>query len=124
MYEQLFKYFCVVHGTGESRRVMSGLTNDQVVELAGMFHLMGDPTRLRIIMTCLDEEIAVGALARRLGLSASLTSHHLRLLRAARVLRRARRGKQVFYSAADDHIRDMLKDMAEHVGEPAADGEG
>ncbi len=93
------------------------LSTDQVVELAGMFHLMGDPTRLGIIMACLEDEISVGALARRLGLSASLTSHHLRLLRAARVLRGTRRGKQVFYGAADDHIRDMLRDMAEHVGE-------
>jgi ArsR family transcriptional regulator len=100
---------------------MSTLTDDQIIELAGMFHLMGDATRLRIIMACLDEEIAVGELARRLGLSASLTSHHLRLLRAARVLRGARRGKQVFYGAADQHIRDMLKDMAEHVGEPTGD---
>ena len=99
------------------------LSGDQIVELAGMFHLMGDPTRLSIILTCLEEEIAVGDLARRLGLSASLASHHLRLLRAARVLRRRRRGKQVFYGAADDHIRDMLRDMAEHVGEPAAMGE-
>ncbi len=96
------------------------LSSDQMVELAGMFHLMGDPTRLSIILACLHEEIAVGDLARRLGLSASLTSHHLRLLRAARVLRGRRRGKQVFYGAADDHIRDMLRDMAEHVGEAAA----
>ncbi len=96
------------------------LSSDQIVELAGMFHLMGDPTRLSIILACLEAEIAVGDLARRLGLSASLTSHHLRLLRAARVLRGRRRGKQVFYGAADDHIRDMLRDMAEHVGEAAA----
>jgi ArsR family transcriptional regulator len=109
---------------GEPAVVMSALTDDQIEELAGMFHLMGDPTRLRIIMACLDEEIAVGEIARRLGLSASLTSHHLRLLRAARVLHGARRGKQVFYGAADHHIRDMLKDMAEHVGEPPAKGDG
>lgn len=97
------------------------VSNDQVVELAGMFHLMGDPTRLGIILACLEQEVPVGELARRLGLSPSLTSHHLRLLRAARVLRGTRRGKRVFYAAADDHIRDMLRDMAEHVGE--AEGE-
>ncbi|MFQ5955690.1 MAG: ArsR/SmtB family transcription factor [Kiloniellales bacterium] len=100
------------------------LSADQIVELAGMFHLMGDPTRLGIIMACLEDEVSVGELARRLGLSASLTSHHLRLLRAARVLRGRRRGKQVFYGAADDHIRAMLRGMIEHVGEVPAEGEG
>ncbi|MEE8274524.1 MAG: transcriptional regulator, partial [Alphaproteobacteria bacterium] len=48
-------------------------------------------------------------------------SHHLRLLRAARILRAERRGKQVFYSAADEHIRTVLGDMIEHVAEPADD---
>ena len=106
-----------------STALASAPSGDQIVELAGTFHLMGDPTRLAIIMACLDGEVSVGELARRLGLSASLTSHHLRLLRAARVLRGRRRGKQVFYGAADHHIRAMLRDMVEHVGEVPVEGE-
>ncbi|MGD8574200.1 MAG: transcriptional regulator, partial [Gammaproteobacteria bacterium] len=52
-----------------------------------------------------------------LQLSPSLASHHLRLLKAARLMRSERRGKQVFYQAADDHVRNMLADMVEHTRE-------
>jgi ArsR family transcriptional regulator, lead/cadmium/zinc/bismuth-responsive transcriptional repressor len=45
-------------------------------------------------------------------------SHHLRLLRAARLLKAGRRGKQVFYSIADSHVREMLTSMIEHLIEP------
>jgi DNA-binding transcriptional ArsR family regulator len=97
------------------------LSEDHVTELAEMFHLMGDPSRLRIVFACLDEPVCVTDMARSLGLSPSLVSHHLRLLRAARLLQGERRGRQVFYSAADEHIRSVLKDMAAHVEEEAAE---
>lgn len=95
------------------------LPEDKVTQLAETFHLMGDPSRLRIVFACLDGPVCVTDMARGLGLSASLVSHHLRLLRAARLLHAERRGRQVFYRAADEHIRSVLKDMAEHVAEPA-----
>ncbi len=59
-------------------------------------------------------------MAERLGISASLVSHHLRLLRAARLLQADRRGRQVFYVVGDEHIRSMLTDMADHVSEEDA----
>ena len=93
---------------------------DLVVELAETFRLMSDPTRLKIILACLDAPAAVGEMAERLGISASLVSHHLRLLRAARLLQADRRGRQVFYVVGDEHIRSMLADMVEHVGEEDA----
>jgi ArsR family transcriptional regulator, lead/cadmium/zinc/bismuth-responsive transcriptional repressor len=92
--------------------------DDRIVQLADLFRLLGDPTRLRIVLACVEQPVAVGAIAEVLGLSASLVSHHLRLLRAARVVRADRQGKQVFYLAADDHISDMLNDLLEHVAEP------
>ena len=98
------------------------LDDGQTAELAEVFHLLGDATRLRIVLACLAGPVSVSALAERVGASPSLVSHHLRLLRAARILGAERRGKQVFYSAADEHIRDMLTDMTEHVAEPADDG--
>ena len=91
----------------------------QTAELAEIFRLMGDPSRLRILLACLDEPAAVGALAARLDLSSSLVSHHLRLLRAARLVRPTRHGKQVFYIAADEHVRRVLVDMVAHVAEIA-----
>lgn len=102
-------------------RAAAPIGDDQVVELAEMFRLLGDSSRLRIILACLDGSHAVGELVARLGLSQSLISHHLRLLRAARLLRAERRGKQVHYSIADDHVRCVLTDMVEHVAEPGAE---
>lgn len=99
------------------------LGDDQTVQLAEMFRLMGDPTRLRIILGCLAKPTSVGDIATNLGLSTSLVSHHLRLLRAARVLRGHRVGKQIFYAAADEHITCVITDMLEHMLEPRGNGE-
>ncbi|KLI99058.1 ArsR family transcriptional regulator [Luteimonas sp. FCS-9] len=89
--------------------------------LAGTFRLLGDPTRLRVLLTCLDGPVPVGEIARRTGASQPLVSHHLRLLRGARLVRGERRQRQVFYATADAHIRDMLLDMLAHADEPQDD---
>jgi DNA-binding transcriptional ArsR family regulator len=89
-----------------------------IAELADLFHLLGDPTRLRIVLACRAAPIAVGAIAESLDLSSSLVSHHLRLLRAARIVKAERQGKQVFYSTADAHIDHVLADMLDHINEP------
>ena len=95
------------------------LSEEQGIELAEIFRLMGDPTRLRIILLCVDGPICVSDIAQRLGVEQSLVSHHLRLLRASRVLRSRRQGKQMFYSVSDEHISCVVADMVEHVVEPA-----
>ena len=58
---------------------------EQAEELAGMFHLLGDVNRLRLICACMDQAVCVQDLADRFGLSPSLVSHNLRLLKAVRV---------------------------------------
>ena len=92
-----------------------------MIKLAEVFHLLGDPTRLRIVISCLDESQSVGYIADTLKVSSSLVSHHLRLLKGARLVRAERRGRNVFYVAADDHVRRTLSDMIDHVAE--SDGE-
>jgi DNA-binding transcriptional ArsR family regulator len=92
---------------------------EAIGQLADLFHLLGDPTRLRIVLACLVQPTAVGDIASGLMLSSSLVSHHLRLLRAARIVKAERQGKQVFYSAADAHISSLLSTMFEHIAEPA-----
>ncbi len=101
---------------------MTASTQQQVADLAEVFHLMGDPSRLSILMAILNGPLAVAEIAADTGLSASLVSHHLRLQRAGRLVRAERRGKQVFYTVDDTHIRSVLMDMAEHVAEPAPAG--
>ena len=105
---------------------MTTPSDSQITVIAETYRLLGDPTRLRVLLACLGEPIAVGDIAKTVAASPSLVSHHLRLLRAARLVRGTRRNKQVFYEAADDHIARMLADMIEHAmedqsGEDAAD---
>ncbi|MDR5855768.1 metalloregulator ArsR/SmtB family transcription factor [Caballeronia sp. LZ062] len=93
------------------------LSDDRFVEMAEMFRLMGDPSRLKIIAACLGSPLCVSDIAAKYGMSQPLVSHHLRLLRAARVLRAERRGKQIFYDAADHHVKRIIGNMVEHVCE-------
>lgn len=102
---------------------MNTPSDAQIAAIAETYRLLGDPTRLRVLLACLSEPIAVGEIARAVGASPSLVSHHLRLLRAARLVRGTRRNKQVFYQAADEHIADMLADMIEHAMEDPEPGE-
>ena len=96
-------------------------SDSSIAQLADLFHLLGDPTRLRIVLACLEQPIAVSEIAAALQLSSSLVSHHLRLLRAARIVKADRQGKQVFYTAADAHISGVLGDMLEHIAEPTTE---
>lgn len=100
---------------------MEKLYGDDAIELAEIFHLLGDASRLRIVYACLGEPVSSGVLAEDLGLSPSLVSHHLRLLKTARILTSERRGRQIFYTALDDHIRDMVRDMVVHIKEDQGD---
>ncbi|MGQ0675303.1 MAG: ArsR/SmtB family transcription factor [Rhodospirillales bacterium] len=99
------------------------LGDDAAARLADMFRLLGDPSRLRILLACIDAPVSVGAIAGRAGLSVSLVSHHLRLLRAARLVKARRDGKQVFYDGADEHVRRVIADMVTHAGEAQAEDE-
>ncbi|KZM09923.1 ArsR family transcriptional regulator [Pseudomonas aeruginosa] len=65
--------------------------------------------------------VAVGDIAEALDLSQSLVSHHLRLLRGARLVRGERQAKHIFYSIADQHVSQVLQDMAVHISEDKAD---
>ena len=96
------------------------MSDDLIPQVADTFKLMGDPSRLAILMLCLHGPVPVGEIAVKLSLSPSLVSHHLRLLRAARLVRGTRKTRHIFYEAADDHIRHMLLGMIEHVREDEA----
>ncbi|WP_429653439.1 ArsR/SmtB family transcription factor [Achromobacter xylosoxidans] len=97
------------------------LPHSEVAVVAQTFHLLGDPSRLRILLQCMRGATPVGDIAENLDLSQSLVSHHLRLLRGARLVRGERRVKQVFYEIADNHVARVLRDMAEHISEDQAD---
>jgi len=99
-------------------------SEDQIAEIAEVFRLLGDPTRLKVVLACLDGPVRVGDIAVAVGASVSLVSHHLRLLKGARMVRSERDGRQIFYTAADQHVRSILTDMVEHANETPAESAG
>lgn len=99
----------------------SSLSQNEITILAETFRLLGDPSRLKILLSCLAGPIPVGDIAERLDLSPSLVSHHLRLLRGARLVKGVRQAKQIFYEIADQHVSQVLQDMAIHISEDHAD---
>ncbi|MET3927366.1 metalloregulator ArsR/SmtB family transcription factor [Devosia sp. 2618] len=96
---------------------MTSPSDSQIAVIAETYRLLGDPTRLRVLLACLPAPIAVGDIAKTVNASPSLVSHHLRLLRGARLVRGTRQNRQVFYQTADEHIAHMLTDMIEHAME-------
>ena len=94
------------------------LTQQQVTDLTDIFRLLGEPNRLRLVLACLETPQTVGALVDTLGLSQTLVSHHLRLLRTAHILRGDREGRQVRYAIDDAHVRDVVRNMIAHLTEP------
>jgi DNA-binding transcriptional ArsR family regulator len=95
--------------------VTSEITVDMSERLAEMFALLSDPNRVRIIAALAHQELSVGQVAELVGLSESATSHQLRLLRAQRLVRVRKEGRQVFYMLDDDHIHDLLDRAIEHL---------
>jgi DNA-binding transcriptional ArsR family regulator len=88
---------------------------DMASRLADIFAALADPNRLRIISALAHNELNVGDLARLVGMTESATSHQLRLLRAQRIVRSRKAGRQVFYFLDDQHVHDLLDRAVEHV---------
>lgn len=93
------------------------MDRSKVDEVVALFGLLGEPNRFRIVLACVDDAKGVGEIADLAGISPSLASHHLRLLRTARLLRAERQGKAVRYGIDDDHVREVVKMMVAHVCE-------
>ncbi len=88
-----------------------GMPSDQAVfSLADLFKLLGDPTRMRIVLALSAETLCVCDLATLLEMSPSAISHQLRLLRTAGLVHHRKEGKMVFYRLVDPHVRALLEE--------------
>ena len=90
---------------------------DELFELAELFKVFGDSTRIRILYVLLEAEVCVCDLAEVLKMSQSAISHQLSILKRSRLVKFRREGKSIFYSLADEHVRAMLSQGMEHVEE-------
>ncbi|MEY8333984.1 metalloregulator ArsR/SmtB family transcription factor [Lachnospiraceae bacterium 47-T17] len=90
---------------------------DELYDLAELFKVFGDSTRIRILYVLFQSELCVCDLAEVLGMTQSAVSHQLKILKQAKLVTGRREGKSVFYALADDHVRSIIDQGKEHVDE-------
>ncbi len=99
-------------------KVKEDLPEDEVLyDLAELFKIFGDSTRVKLLYILSLSEMCVFDLAQLLGVTQSAVSHQLRALKASKLVRYRREGKTVFYSLSDGHVRTILDQGLEHVEE-------
>ena len=91
--------------------------DEELYNLAELFKVFGDSTRIRILYVLSESELCVCDLAQILGVSQNAVSHQLRVLKNNKLVRYRREGKMIFYSLADDHVKSIINQGMEHVTE-------
>ena len=92
-------------------------SDEALYDLAELFKVFGDTTRIRILYALFESELCVNDMAQLLGLSQTAVSHQLRVLKNNKLVRFRKDGKNVFYSLSDDHVRSIIETGMEHVEE-------
>ena len=107
----------IVH-TDVLETVRAQLPPDELLyDLAELFKIFGDSTRIKILYALLQSELCVCDIAGLLDVTQSAVSHQLRVLKASKLVKFRREGKVVFYSLADDHVSRILSQGMEHIEE-------
>lgn len=90
---------------------------DELYDLAELFKVFGDSTRIRILFVLFEAEVCVCDLAESLHMTQSAISHQLKILKQSKLVKGRREGKSVFYSLADQHVRTIIAQGIEHIAE-------
>lgn len=91
--------------------------DEYLYDLAELFKVFGDSTRIKILYALFESELCVSDIAQILNLNQSAVSHQLRILKDAKLVKFKRSGKSIFYSLDDDHVRTILSMGMDHVEE-------
>lgn len=90
---------------------------EELYDLAELFKVFGDSTRIRILFVLFEAEVCVCDLAEALHMTQSAISHQLKILKNSKLVKSRREGKSVFYSLADGHVRTIIDQGREHIEE-------
>ena len=90
---------------------------EELYDLAELFKVFGDSTRIRILFVLLEAEVCVCDLAATLNMTQSAVSHQLRILKQSKLVKSRREGKSIFYSLADGHVKTIIDQGREHIEE-------
>lgn len=109
----------VLHNHNETlKAVRSQLPPDETLnQLAELFKIFGDPTRVKILYSLFESELCVCAIAELLGMTQSAISHQLKVLKDANLVTFRREGKTIYYSLADDHVNLIIAQGYNHITE-------
>lgn len=99
------------------REPLCELDEEELIDMAELFKVFGDSTRIRILYAMFDEELRVSDICETLGMSISAVSHQLRLLKQAKLVRCRRDGRMAYYMLADDHVKTIIGMAKEHIEE-------
>ena len=91
--------------------------DEDFYDLADLYKMFADSTRVRILWTLLNNEMCVCDIAVLLGMTKSAISHQLKSLRLSNLVKYVKRGKEVYYSLADSHVKDIFEKGFEHIHE-------
>lgn len=109
--------FLAAHDDVVKRVLERQPADEYLYDLAELFKVFGDSTRIKILYALFESELCVGDMAQLLNISASAVSHQLKILKDAKLVKFRREGKIIFYTLDDDHVRTMLSMGMEHVEE-------
>ena len=99
-------------------KVNSDMPDEELLyDLAELYKVFGDSTRIRILYVLFEAEMCVCDIAQVLSMTTSAISHQLKVLKQAHLVKYRREGKTVFYSLSDDHVRSILDQGLEHTSE-------
>ena len=99
-------------------KVLAQQPDDEILyDLAELFKVFGDSTRIKILYSMFEHELCVNDIAGLLNLSQSSVSHQLRILKTSKLVKFRREGKSIFYSLDDEHVRSIISMGMEHVEE-------
>ena len=90
-------------------------TEEELYDLAELFKVFGDSTRIKILYVLVESDMSVGDIAQALNMTQSSISHQLRVLKQSRLVRFRREGKNIVYSLADDHVHTIMSQGLEHL---------
>ena len=111
---ELCEYLCVHEDI--VKKVKEQMPDEEALyDLAELFKIFGDSTRIRILYVLFESEMCVCDIAQLLGMSQSAISHQLRCLKQSKLVKCRRDGKTVFYSLADGHVRTIINQGMEHI---------
>lgn len=90
---------------------------NELYDLAELFKVFGDSTRIRMLYVLFEKEVCVCDMADALGMTQSAISHQLKILKQNKLVKSRREGKSIFYSLADEHVRLIIDQGREHIEE-------